>query len=149
TTQRIISQEAQPGFLFNNQQLGNNTAVNPAKVGTQGLSNFSLGRINGDLGFGGLVLAASSESVSVLIRALAAKRKVHILSRPQIRTLDNQLAEIQVGQQVPVVRGVTVNTLGGANPVVQQEDVGIILSVTPRISPDGTIVMETIATKSA
>ncbi|QDT63632.1 secretin N-terminal domain-containing protein [Calycomorphotria hydatis] len=149
TTQRIVTLDAQPGFLFNNQQLGTNVTNNTSSVGTQGLTNFSLGRINGDLGFGGLVLAASSESVSVLIRALAAKRKVHILSRPQIRTLDNQLAEIQVGQQVPVVRGVTVNAVGSANPNVNIEDVGIILSVTPRINPDGTIVMETIATKSA
>ncbi|WP_310820344.1 secretin N-terminal domain-containing protein [Stratiformator vulcanicus] len=149
TTQRVVTLDAQPGFLFNNQQVGTNVTNNTSSVGTQGLTNFSLGRINGDLGFGGLVLAASSESVSILLRALASKRKVHILSRPQIRTLDNQLAEIQVGQQVPVVRGVTVSAVGLANPVVNIEDVGIILSVTPRISPDGTIVMETIATKSA
>ncbi|MGH7129720.1 MAG: type II secretion system protein GspD, partial [Planctomycetaceae bacterium] len=57
--------------------------------------------------------------------------------------------QIQVGQQVPVVRGVTVNNLGGTNPVVQPEDVGIILAVVPRITPDGMIVMEVIATRSS
>ena len=62
TTQRPISQEATPGFLFNNSPLGNNTAIHPSALGTQGLSNFSLGRVNGDLGFGGFVLSASSES---------------------------------------------------------------------------------------
>lgn len=148
TSQRIINQELLPGFLFNNQQLGN-SAVNPGSVGTQGLSNFSLGRINGDLGFGGLVLSASSEAVSVLIRALAAQRNVQILSRPQIRTVDNQLAQIQVGQQVPVVSGATTNALGGITPVLgTPQQVGIILQVTPRITPDGIIVMETIANKS-
>ena len=90
TTQRIVSQELLPGFNFNNQAVGNNFAANAGRVGSQGLSNFSLGRINGDLGFGGLVLSASSSSVSMLIRALAARRKVQILSRPQIRTVDNQ-----------------------------------------------------------
>ena len=150
TTQQIISQELLPGFNFNNQSLGNNKAINARQVGSQGLSNFSLGRINGDLGFGGLVLSASSSSVSMLIRALAARRKVQILSRPQIRTVDNQLAQIQQGQQVPVVSGVTTNALGGITPVLgTPQQVGIILQVTPRITPEGIIVMETIANKSA
>ena len=139
-----------PGFLFNNQQLGNNTnAQNPGRVGGQGLSNFSLNRTNPDLGFGGLVLSASSESVSVLIRALSSKRTVHVLSRPQIRTLDNQIAQILVGQQVPVATGVATTGLTAASPQVQLKDVGIVLNVIPRISPDGTIVMEVAATSSS
>jgi len=139
-----------PGYNFNNQPLGTDTSANPSAIGTQALSDFALGRMNSSLGFGGLVLAASSESVSVLIRALSAKRNVQILSRPTIRTLDNQLAQIQVGQQVPVVDGVTITgTIGIATPQIVQQQVGIILAVTPRISPDGSIVMETVATKSS
>ncbi|GAB4153485.1 MAG: hypothetical protein Tsb009_29900 [Planctomycetaceae bacterium] len=149
TNQTIISQERTPGFNFNNQPLGNNSAANPSSVASQALSNFSLGRVNGDLGYGGLVLSASSSSISVLLRALAAKRTVHVLSRPQITTLDNQLAQIQVGQDVPIVQGVTTTATGSANPNVNQRNVGIILTVTPRINPDGTIVMEVVAEKSA
>jgi len=150
TTEQIVNSEGLPGFLFNNLQLGNNTAVQAASVGQQSLSNFSLGRVNGDLGFGGLVLSASSESVSVLIRALSAQRNVQILSRPQIRTVDNQLASIQVGQQVPVITAAPTNNLGGVTPTLgEPQQVGIILQVTPRITPDGIIVMETIANKSA
>ena len=148
TTQNVISQTAIPGFLFNNQQLGNNTTVDPSRVGAQGLSNFSLGRTNGDLGYGGLVLAAGSEGVSVLLRALSASRQVEVLSRPQIRTLDNQTGMIQVGQNVPVVNGVNVNAVGSANPIVQQQSAGIILQVTPRISPDGRVVMVVGAERS-
>ncbi len=155
TTQRIVSQEGSPGFLFNNPSiypnLGNNVgpASSPTNVGGQGLSNFGVGRVNGDLGFGGLVLSASSESVSVLIRALAQQRNVNILSRPQIRTVDQQLAQIQVGQEVPIVNGVTITTNGLANPNVEYDEAGIILSVTPRVKPDGQIVMEVIAERSA
>ncbi|RMG32859.1 MAG: hypothetical protein D6725_16785, partial [Planctomycetota bacterium] len=148
----IVSQEGQPGFLFNSPILGNNTGnpnARPGKVGKQALSNFQLGRINNDLGFGGLVLTASSESVSVLLRALSAKRHVEILSRPQIRTLDNQLAQIQVGQEVPRINGFTTSaTTGVASPLVEQSEAGIILTVTPRISPDGMVVMEVVAEKS-
>ncbi|MES2791325.1 MAG: secretin N-terminal domain-containing protein [Planctomycetota bacterium] len=150
TNQQLISQTGVPGFLFNNQQLGNNTngvGSNPGYVGKQGLTNFSLGRQNNELGYGGLVLAAGSESVSVLLRALAATRRVDILSRPQIRTLDNQLAIIQVGQEVPVVNGFTPSALG-ANPVVEVRNAGIILQVVPRISPDGRVVMDVAAERS-
>lgn len=154
TTQTIVSQEATPGFLFNNTQLGNNTApgvnINPGKVGTQGLSNFSLGRINGDLGFGGLVLAASSDSVNLLLRALSSQRTVNILSRPQIRTVDNQFSQIVVGQTIQWVSNFQQNAVtGGFTPLTTPRDVGIILEVTPRISPEGTIVIEARAEKSA
>jgi len=147
TSERIVNRETLPGFPFNNQPLGNNTLMNPSSVGSQGLSNLGLGRVNGDLGFGGLVLSASSNQVSVLLRALAARRSLHVLSRPQIRTLDNQPAFIQVGQQVPIVNGVVQN-FGIVSPTVEPEDVGILLNVIPRITPDGNIVMEVIATKS-
>ncbi|QDV53138.1 secretin N-terminal domain-containing protein [Gimesia fumaroli] len=149
TNQTIVSQEATPGFLFNSvNPLGTNNTNNVGDTAGQALSNFSLQRGNSDLGFGGLVLSASSESVSILIRALAAKRNVQILSRPQIRTVDNVTAQIQVGQIVPVVNGVSVTAVGSANPVIEQSEAGIILTVTPRISPDGNIVMETQAEKS-
>ncbi len=139
-----------PGFNFNNQPLGNNiNAPNPSRVGGQGLSNFSLGRINGDLGFGGLVLSAGSDSVNALLRALSASRHTEILSRPQIRTLDNQLGRINVGQNVPVINGFTTNgALGQITPTVTRDDSGIILEVTPRITPDGRIVMQIGAERS-
>ncbi|MCH1494040.1 MAG: hypothetical protein L7U72_02320 [Rubripirellula sp.] len=149
TDQVIISQQGSPGFAFNNQPLGNNIAVNPSRFGTQGLSNFSVGRINNETGFGGLVLSGGSESVSFLLRALAAKRDVSVLSRPQIRTVHNVMGKIQIGQEVPVVDGVNITAVGSANPVIRQSDAGIILEVTPRISPDGTVVVDVKAEKSA
>ncbi len=121
-----------PGFLFNNATLGNNTgAANPSKVGGQGLSNFNLGRTSDEAGFGGLVLAASSNSVSVLIRALEANSNAQVLSRPSILAVDNQIAEITVGQLVPRSTNVSVNSFGQAVPTFQDFPVGIILSVIP------------------
>ena len=152
TTQQIVSQATTPGFRFTDPGLGlgQNVSAAPELVGGQSISNFSLGRLNNELGFGGLVLSASSNEVSLLLRALAARRQVHILSRPQIRTLDNQVAQIQVGQQVPIVTGFTPPTATvGAYPLVTQDSAGIILTVTPRISPEENIVMEVVAEKSA
>lgn len=152
TTQQIISQASTPGYLFNNQPFGNNTTpgIDTSRIGGQSLSDFALGRINGDLGYGGLVLAAGSESVSALLRALAARRRIDVLSRPQIQALDNQLAQIQVGQEIPRVTGFNINqNTGNATPIVTPRAVGIILEVIPRISPDGMVVMEVSARKDA
>jgi general secretion pathway protein D len=140
-----------PGYNFNNQPLGNaNTAGSLAtrgNVGGQALSHFSLGRTSTDTDFGGLVLSASSENVSVLLRAMNQSRNVEILSRPQIMTLDNQPAFIQVGQRVPRIVGTSINQVGQVN-TVELENVGLILGVTPRISPEGMVVMEIDAEKS-
>jgi type II secretion system protein D len=147
------STTAVPGLNFNNTSvgLGNNftaAAPNTGTVATQGLSNFSLGRQNGNLGFGGFVFSAQSDAVSILLRALASRRTLHVLSRPQVRTTHNNLARVNVGQSVPVVNGVTVSQLGQANPQIIRQDTGITLEVTPRITPDGIIAMKVFASKS-
>jgi type II secretion system protein D len=139
-----------PGFPFNSGTLGNqnsSTALSGANlVGPQGLTNLGLGRTNAK-GFGGLVLSASSESVSVLIRALKSSGRVDILARPQIQTLDNQTAYINVGQSVPQIQGVSLTQYGQTNNITYT-NTGIILGVTPRISPDGIVVMEIDASRS-
>ena len=129
------------------------TAVPPSAlagsntVGGQAVSNFGVGSTNSNLGYGGLVLSASSENVSVLIRALRQSNRLEVLSRPQIRTLDNQPAYIQIGQKVPRLVNVAVTNVGSVNGVTL-ENVGLILGVTPRISPEGMVVMEVDAEKS-
>ena len=154
TTQSIVSQAATPGFLFNNLgPLGNNVGAkgsDPNAVGSQGLSNFGVGRTSNNAGFGGLVLSAGSESVNVLLRALSASRRLEILSRPQIRTLDSQTGTINVGQIVPVVNGITSSGVAGnIVPAVIRDPAGIILEVTPRITPDDRIVMQVHAERSS
>ena len=150
----LTSISAGPGLNFNNTAipLGGNyltEGTNPATLATQGLSNFSLGRSNTDLGFGGFVFSAQSDAVSVLLRALAARRTVQVLSRPQVRTTHNNEAYVTVGQQVPRVNGANATGLGGASPQVEDETVGITLRVTPRITPDGIIAMNVFADKSS
>ncbi len=151
TEEVIIGAENTPGFDFNSQQIGNSGSERALEgagdVGGQGLSNFSVGRTNSELGFGGLVLSANSQNVNVLLRALQETRRLEILSRPQVLTLDNQPAFIQVGQRVPRIVGSSINQIGQQNQIAL-ENVGLILGVTPRISPEGNVVMEIDAEKS-
>jgi type II secretion system protein D len=145
-----------PGYAFNNSPLGNSntgpdgtsTLGNAALVGTQGLTNFALNRADPTLGFGGFVLSASSESVNMLLRALKENQRVEVLSRPQVMTMDNQTAYIQVGQTVQMITGSSSNTVGQTN-TVSPVQVGLIMQVTPRVSPDKVIAMQIDAQKSS
>jgi general secretion pathway protein D len=70
------------------------------------------------------------------LRAIAAAGKAQVLSRPSILARDGQPATIVVGQSVPLVTSVSYAGLANT-PVnnITYTDVGIILKVTPYISP--------------
>lgn len=138
-----------PGFNFNSNGLPNDNTMSQGNLAGQALSTFGVGRTSATAGFGGLVLSAGSESVSILLRALARNRHMEILSRPQIRTLDNRPALIRMVREQARVNGFQTNANNGTfNPLVEQAEAGIILSVTPTISPDGDILMSLTAEKS-
>ncbi|HEY2761596.1 MAG TPA: type II and III secretion system protein, partial [Pirellulales bacterium] len=88
-----------------------------------------------------------SESVSALLRALSECRRVDVLTRPQIMTLDNQVALLQVGQRVPRITASNITATGTVNTTTL-DNVGILLQVQPRVSPDNLIVMAIDAEKS-
>jgi type II secretory pathway component GspD/PulD (secretin) len=139
-----------PGFLFGDPTqglpLGN---VNSGNVGTQGITSLGTGRISSRSGVGGFTFAASSESVSVLVRALEEHGKLRVLSRPHLTTMHNNRATVKVGQDVPYVSAVDSGSYSGnTNSQVQYREVGTILDVTPRITPDGRIVMSVYVEKS-
>lgn len=101
----------------------------------------------GTLADGGISLAGGGGSgdeleFGVLLQALAGTSNTNILSTPSIMTLDNEEAEIVVGQNVPFITGSSTNTGSGvSNPftTVSRQDVGLTLRVTPHIH-DGNVV---------
>jgi general secretion pathway protein D len=83
----------------------------------------------------------------VLLRALASDTRTNVLSTPSLLTLDNQEAEIVVGQNVPFVTGQytnTGNTGSITNPfqTIQREDIGIKLQVKPQINEGNAVKLE-------
>jgi hypothetical protein len=100
------------------------------------------------LGYGGFTFSASSESVSILIRALKENDRLEVLSRPQVQTLDNQTATVFSGKQVPTVSG-TATAAATQTTQTTSQMVGLQLQVTPRISPDNLVVMYIFAENSA
>ena len=136
------------GFPFNTSTIANTNATFQETLASQALSNLATGRINSELGYGGLVLSAGNESISVLMRALQDKQCVRVLSKPHIMTIENLQGRISIGAEVPRVSG-TTNTNFGVTQDIDFVDVGVILEVTPRVSPDGMIVMAVNAVKSS
>jgi len=88
----------------------------------------------------------------VLLQALSTMANTNILSTPSIMTMDNEEAEIIVGQNVPFITG--SSTSGGSgvsNPftTVSREDIGLTLRVTPHISDGNTVRLEIYQESSA
>jgi general secretion pathway protein D len=84
----------------------------------------------------------------VLLRALQEKRRLEVLSRPQLMALDGQPGQVQVGQDVPVILQTNIDPIAGTSNTFNYRSVGLILQVVPRISPDGLVVMQITANKS-
>ncbi|MHB8861630.1 MAG: type II secretion system protein GspD [Pirellulaceae bacterium] len=141
-----------PGFNFINRQLGN--ADTPESLATRGslagqaFGSFAVGRSSATEGFPGLVLSAANESINILIRALARKSRVEVLSRPQIMTLNNVPASVLVGQRIPQISNFQTTSAGNTVNSVELVDVGVSLGVIPRVTPDGLIIMDLEANDS-
>ncbi len=119
-----------------------------------------------ELGTGGFnfsLLDFSKYQLDVVINALRSDSNSDILSTPTILTLDNEEAEIVVGQEVPFVTGRFNNGFNNGNvgggtgdggngqqnlPVgsgfqtIERKDVGIKLKIKPQINEGDTIQLE-------
>jgi general secretion pathway protein D len=102
------------------------------------------------LGSGTLIGAGKFDSSSVnfaaLIQALESDGSSNILSTPSLMTLDNQEAEIVIGQNVPFITGTYANSSSSSsvNPfqTVERKDVGLSLKVKPQINEGDAIKLE-------
>ena len=103
--------------------------------GTSGLAN-GLSLALGRFGSGGV-------DFGVLLSAIASDSDNNILSTPTLVTMDNQEAEIIVGQNVPFVTGTQLSSAND-NPfqTIERQDIGIRLKVTPQINEGDNIKME-------
>ena len=100
----------------------------------------------------GLNLALGSTSSSVrfaaLISALASDANTNVLSTPTIVTLDNEEAEIIIGQNVPFVTGTFTTSVDGGDGVgnpfqtIERQDVGLTLRVKPQINEGNAIQLD-------
>lgn len=93
----------------------------------------------------GAIIGLGSRNFGALVTALSSDSNNNLLSTPSLLTLDNEAAEILVGQNVPFQTGsYTTDSAGASNPftTVERKDVGITLKVTPHINDGKTLRLE-------
>jgi len=94
--------------------------------------------------FSGLLAGGANQNGNVkmgmIIQAVESNTNTNLLSTPSIMTLDNEEAEIIVGENVPFITGTSLSN-NNDNPfqTIERQDVGLTLRVTPQIN-DGNVV---------
>ncbi|WP_290890420.1 type II secretion system secretin GspD [Arenimonas sp.] len=106
------------------------------------------GDIAGNIGADGIGWTFLGRNAAAVITALDSVSNVRLLSTPSVVVRNNAEAKLDVGTKIPV-NSTSFNPITGDPGVgngtftqVQYLDTGVILTVTPRISRDGTVFME-------
>lgn len=89
-------------------------------------------------------LVGSGTTPRLIINALHAVTDVKVLSNPSVVAMDNQVATLQVGDEIPIQTG-SATVLSGSNTVANTTDyrsTGIILRVVPRVNVNGNVRLE-------
>jgi general secretion pathway protein D len=119
----------------------------PAVEGYQSRQSLSQGTDQfPDLQFPGFnwSVVLQPSTIKATLSALADDNLVNVLSSPTVMVMDNQEAEIQVGDEVPIP---TTQQQGTAvtDRIINQIEyrkTGVQLSVTPRVTPGGLVQMQ-------
>lgn len=110
-----------------------------------------VGIIGDEIKFGGQTYT----SFSAFVRATQQDQDLNVLANPQILTLNNEEAEINVSSVVPVSSKTVTNNQLQTTTEYQFKDIGIILKITPQITSGNRVRLtihqesSSIATKSA
>jgi general secretion pathway protein D len=97
-------------------------------------SGFSMGIIGAGIKIGNVIFP----NIGAMVQAYKYDSDVSILSTPQLLTLDNEEAEINVGENVPYLTRQDSTASQTTNAVnyntYEYKDVGVILTITPNIN---------------
>jgi general secretion pathway protein D len=80
----------------------------------------------------------------VALNALAKKTDIKMISNPSLMVLDNHMAMMTVGNQVPVLSSTTnyINNDNASPSTVQYRDTGVNLAVTPSVNAGNLVTMQ-------
>lgn len=97
---------------------------------------------------GGNLLLGPLSNPRIVINALRNLTDVKVLSSPSVVVLDNQLATLLVGDQVPVetasanVLAATTSTSSTVVNSINYINTGVILRVLPRVNANGNVILD-------
>ena len=94
----------------------------------------------------GLRYTLSAGQYQVFLQAVQTDHRFNVLSTPRIFTTNNATAQINISQSLPYVTNQTVTTTGTILYNYNFLNVGIVLTVTPRITSNGYVTMDVTQT---
>ncbi len=121
-------------------QFSKGNAFNDPKLSNTGSTGFGLQNANPALQ--GVRYTLTGQDFNVFLNAMNTDRKFQVLSTPRIFTSNNAEAQINISQRVPYVLSSREDPNGNLTFTYAFEDVGIVLTVTPRITSNGYVTME-------
>ncbi len=86
---------------------------------------------------------------SAVLRAIQQDQKFNVLSTPRIFATNNATAEINVSESIPYISTTEETTAGFPINSYSFLDVGLILTVTPRILSNGKVIMDVTQTDNS
>jgi general secretion pathway protein D len=87
-------------------------------------------------------LVGSEANPAVILEALHAVTEVKVLSNPSLVVMDNQVATLDVGDQVPIQTGSAIAASSTVVSTIDYRNTGIILRVAPRVSANGNVRLD-------
>jgi general secretion pathway protein D len=76
------------------------------------------------------------------MNAIQTDQKFNVLSTPRIFTSNNTQAQINISQSIPFITNSRQDVNGGLTFNYSFTDVGVVLTVTPRITSNGYVTMD-------
>ncbi|MEW6446140.1 MAG: type II secretion system secretin GspD [Pseudomonadota bacterium] len=84
----------------------------------------------------------STGSIRAVLNALSGETSLKVVSSPSMLVLDNQPAEIRVGNQQPILSATTTTTGGNVTQSITYKDTGVMLKVVPRVNAGSLVTMD-------
>ncbi|MGD9773493.1 type II secretion system secretin GspD [Diaphorobacter sp.] len=133
------------GVIGNNSGVGGRNIIDLALAAASGnVSALSGAKPASGLNFAVAPRVNGNYYLGALANFLENTGDANVLSTPNLMTLDNEEAQIVIGDNVPFPTGSYANTggnNGAVNPftTVERKDVGLMLRVRPQINENGTV----------
>lgn len=125
-------------------QFAQNKAFGNKDATGTGRTDFGLGGANPPLQ--GFKYTLTGGDLTTFINMLQSDKKFQVLSTPRIFTSNNVEAVINISQRVPYVLSTREDPNGNLTFNYAFQDVGIVLTVTPRVTSNGIVSMDVLQT---
>jgi general secretion pathway protein D len=105
------------------------TGIAQESIQTGGIPGLTIGLLKGDF------------DMYAILKANRENSNIKILSTPEIVTLDNHEATINISEQIPFLTGSRVDENNNVIQTIEYRDIGILLKLTPFINENGYITL--------